>query len=153
VLWKDGKRVFCRTWREDACGRRQEFIAVPSAGEQLTPEDREQSFFAIQFLSALADEALLAFGRADGRWFCDLGRIHRKRYTNNVVDLMVVKLNHLSAETQTALCQFACVSATFDLLATVCQTSQDELHGRLWEAVQSSGGRPQRAASSLRGCK
>jgi hypothetical protein len=34
VLWEDGDRVFCRTWREGAEGRRQEFIAATCAGEQ-----------------------------------------------------------------------------------------------------------------------
>ena len=96
-------------------------------------------FFAIQFLSALADEALLIFDHADARWFCDLGRIHAKRYTDNVVDLMVVKLNRLPAETQAALRQLACIgsSAEFALLGTVCQTSEEELHESLWEAVRS----------------
>ena len=96
-------------------------------------------FFAIQFLAALADEALLVFDHADARWSWDLGRIHAKRYTDNVVDLMVVKLNRLPAETQAALRQLACVGsgAEFALLATVCQTSQEELHDSLWEAVRS----------------
>ena len=96
-------------------------------------------FFAIQFLSALADEALLVFDRADARWFCDLGRIRAKRYTDNVVDLMVVKLNRLPAKTLAALRQLACVGsrAEFALLGTVCQSSQEELHESLWEAVRS----------------
>ena len=96
-------------------------------------------FFAIQFLSALAEEALLIFDHADARWFCDIGRIHAKRYTDNVVDLMVVKLNRLPAETQTVLRQLACVGSTADfaLLGTVCQTSEEELHDGLWEAVRS----------------
>ena len=37
VLWEDGERVFCRTWREGAEGRRHEFMAVTCAGEQPTP--------------------------------------------------------------------------------------------------------------------
>ena len=84
-------------------------------------------FFASQFLSALADEALLVFDHADGRWLCDLGRVHAKRYTDNVVDLMVVKLNRLPAETQAPLRQLACVgsSAEFSLLGTACQTSEE----------------------------
>ena len=96
-------------------------------------------FFAIQFLAALADEALLVFDHGDARWFWDLGRIRAKRYTDNVVDLMVAKLNRLPAETLAALRQLACVgsSAEFALLATVCQTSQEELHDSLWEAVRS----------------
>jgi PAS domain S-box-containing protein len=96
-------------------------------------------FFAIQFLSALADEALLVFDHADARWFCDLGRVRAMRYTDNVIDLMVAKLNRLSPEIQGALCQLACVgaSATFDFLGTVCQASREELHDNLWEAVRS----------------
>jgi PAS domain S-box-containing protein len=96
-------------------------------------------FFANQFLSALADEALLVFDHADGRWLCDLARVHAKRYTDNVVDLMVVKLNRLPAETQAPLRQLACVgsSAEFSLLGTACQTSEEKLHESLWEAVRS----------------
>src|SRR4029077_18694037 len=37
VLWEDGERVFCRTWREGADGRRREFMAVLCAGEHATP--------------------------------------------------------------------------------------------------------------------
>ena len=52
-------------------------------------EDRRQSVFSIQFLYALADEALLVFDRGEARWSWDLDRIHAKGYTDNVVDLMV----------------------------------------------------------------
>ncbi|HTD15826.1 MAG TPA: serine/threonine-protein kinase PknK, partial [Chthoniobacterales bacterium] len=96
-------------------------------------------FFAIQFLHTLADEALLTFDHGEARWRWDLDRIHAKGYTDNVADLMVIKLNRLPAETQTVLRQLACVgpSAELALLGTVCQTSQEELHGSLWEAVRS----------------
>ena len=96
-------------------------------------------FFTIQFLNALADESLLVFDHGDARWSWDIERIHAKRYTDNVVDLMVVKLNRLPAETKAALRQLACVGAraAFDLLEIVCQTSQEDLHNSLWEAVRS----------------
>jgi PAS domain S-box-containing protein len=96
-------------------------------------------FFAIQFLHALEDEALLVFDHAHRRWSWDLGRIGAKRYSSNVVDLMVAKLGRLPAETSAALCQLACVGsgATFDLLATVCQTSPETLHNCLWDAVRA----------------
>jgi len=96
-------------------------------------------FFSIQFLHALADEALLVFDHAEARWSWDLDRIHAKRYTDNVVDLMVVKLNRLPPQTQTALCQLACVGsgAVFALLGTVLQTSQEDLHDGLWDAVRA----------------
>jgi predicted ATPase len=48
-------------------------------------------FFAIQFISALVEEDLVAFDYAAGRWSWDLNRIRAKGYTDNVVDLMVGK--------------------------------------------------------------
>src|SRR4029077_13680215 len=86
---------------------------------------------------ALAEEALLTFDHGDARWSWDLNRIHAKGYTDNVVDLMVGKLNRLPAETQNALQQLACIGnrAEFDLLTIVYQDSKEEMHGQLWEAV------------------
>ena len=96
-------------------------------------------FFAIQFISALAEETLLTFDHGEGRWSWDLNRIHAKGYTDNVVDLMVGKLNRLPVETQNALQQLACLgnSAEFAALKIVFQDSNEEMHGRLWEAVRA----------------
>ncbi|WP_456734287.1 AAA family ATPase [Bradyrhizobium sp. USDA 3364] len=95
--------------------------------------------FAIQFISALADEALLTFDYGEARWRWDLSRIHAKGYTDNVVDLMVGKLNRLSAETRSALQTLACLGddAGFTMLRIVYQDSEEEVHGRLWEAVRA----------------
>jgi predicted ATPase len=94
-------------------------------------------FFFIQFISALAEEALLTFDHGDRRWSWDLGRIQAKGYTDNVVDLMIGKLNRLPAETQKALQHLACLgnSAEIRLLAIVHGTSEEEVHSDLWEAV------------------
>ena len=75
--------------------------------------------------------------RRDGAW--DLNRIHAKGYTDNVVDLMVGKLNRLPVETQNALQQLACLgnSAEFAMLRMVYQDSEEEMHGQLWEAVRA----------------
>src|SRR6185436_14361037 len=66
-------------------------------------------FFAIQFISTLADEGLLTFDYGEGRWLWDLRRIHAKGFTDNVVELMIGKLNRLPLDTQKALQQFACM--------------------------------------------
>ena len=73
------------------------------------------------------------------RWCWDLNRIHAKGYTDNVVDLMVGKLNRLSAETQNALQKLACLGndAEFTMLRIVYQDSEEEMHGQLWEAVRA----------------
>ena len=76
-------------------------------------------FFAIHFLSSLAEETLVSFDHGAMRWSWDLTRIHAKGYTDNVVDLMVGKLSRLPVDTQVALQQLACLgnSAGLALLA------------------------------------
>src|SRR6202049_479217 len=74
-------------------------------------------FFAIQFISTLADEGLLAFHHDKGRWSWDLGRIHATDYSDNVADLMVGKLQRLSDRTQAALQQFACLGNVVEIAA------------------------------------
>jgi serine/threonine protein kinase len=64
-------------------------------------------FFAIQFLTALAEEGLLRFDLDASGWTWDLDRIRAKGYSDNVVDLMVGKLQRLSDTTQVALQQLA----------------------------------------------
>ncbi|MGY4421936.1 putative ATPase/signal transduction histidine kinase [Bradyrhizobium sp. JR6.1] len=96
-------------------------------------------FFAIQFISSLAEEGLLIFDHGDSRWSWELARIHAKGYTDNVVDLMVEKLSQLPIETQNALQQLACLgnSAEFDQLVMVYQETQEEIHHKLWEAARA----------------
>jgi len=96
-------------------------------------------FFAIQFISALAEEGLLTFDHSAMEWSWDLDRIHAKGYTDNVVDLMVERLNRLSAKTQKALQLFACIgnSAEYVLLETAYEGLGKDLHDDLWEAVRT----------------
>jgi PAS domain S-box-containing protein len=95
-------------------------------------------FFAIQFISALFEEGVLIFDHIERQWRWDLNRIHAKGYTDNVVDLMVGKLNRLPIETQNALQQLACLgnSADFAMLRMVYEDSSEQMHGQLWEAVR-----------------
>src|SRR5712671_1016772 len=95
-------------------------------------------FFAIQFLSALAEEGLLTFDHGDARWSWDLDRIHAKGYTDNVVDLMVGKLTRLPAETRAALQQLACLGniAEITMLSIVLGTSAEDVRSDLLEAVR-----------------
>ena len=95
-------------------------------------------FFAIQFMSALAEEGLLTFDHDAARWSWDLDRIHAKGYTDNVVDLMVGKLTRLPAETQNALQQLACLGniAEITALSMVLGTSEEQV------ACGSVAGRP-----------
>src|SRR5207244_1553799 len=96
-------------------------------------------FFAIQFISALAEEGLLTFDCTTARWVWHLNRIRAKGHTNNVVDLLVGKLSRLPTGTQEALRQLACFGncAEFTLLRVIYRDSTEEMHSQLWEAVRT----------------
>ncbi|HXO68672.1 MAG TPA: AAA family ATPase, partial [Bradyrhizobium sp.] len=145
----------------EARGKVQEIVLAPLAQEDLDQLIRDSlrcdrglsislaqllhektggnPFFAIQFLSSLAEERLLTFDHAHARWSWDVKRIHAKGYTDNVVDLMVAKLNRLPVETQTALQRFACLgnTAAFTMLGMMFENGDEEMHDRLWEAVRA----------------
>ena len=95
-------------------------------------------FFAIQFLTALAEERLLEFDRREAAWRWDIDCIRAKRITDNVVDLMVVKLNRVSETARQALKQLSCLGnrAETAALTMVQGASEEEIHSGLREAVR-----------------
>src|SRR5467141_3546037 len=119
-----------------------EFRCEPARAAPLVELVHEKTagnpFFVVQFLSALADEGLLTFDHDWAHWSWDLGRIHAKGFTANVVDLMVGKLGRLPARTQETLQHLACLGNSADLttLALVRGTSEEQVHADLWEAVR-----------------
>ena len=96
-------------------------------------------FFTIQFLTALAEEALLAFDPGTEAWTWDLPRISAKGFTDNVADLMAAKLSRLPHATQKALGHLACLGnvAESATLALVHGETEEATHAALWEAVRA----------------
>src|SRR5712664_2417664 len=96
-------------------------------------------FFAIQFLTVLAEEGLLEFDPHAAAWIWDFARIHEKGYTDNVVDLMVGKLKRLSNTTQDALKRLACLGNVVEIatLSLVFGESEEEIHASLLEAART----------------
>jgi len=96
-------------------------------------------FFAIQFLTALADEDLLTFDHRAAVWRWELPRIHAKGFTENVADLMAAKLSRLPRRTQDALGQLACLGNVAEVAALtwVQGGSEETMHANLWETVRS----------------
>ncbi len=94
-------------------------------------------FFAIQFLTALNEEGLLAFDPVAPAWRWDIDRIHARNYTDNVADLLVEKMKRLSIPTQGAIEQLACLGNVADVatLTLVYEEAEDVVHAALWEAV------------------
>ena len=112
---------------------------VRSLAQLLHDKTDGNPFFAIQFISTLADEGLLTFHYDQRQWRWDLNGIHAKGYTDNVVDLMVGKLSRLPASTRKVLQQLACLgdNTDFSLLRIVSNASEEEIHTQLWEAARS----------------
>jgi PAS domain S-box-containing protein len=96
-------------------------------------------FFAIQFFMVLAEEGLLAFEPITRAWQWNMDRIRAKSFTDNVVDLMAGKLKRFSSTTQEVLRQLACLgnAAPTATLALVLGTTEEAVHGALWEAVHA----------------
>jgi len=96
-------------------------------------------FFTNQFVSALADEGQLVFDPDRSAWTWDIARIRAKRFTDNVVDLMVAKLSRLPDATQAELKLLACLgnSAGAARLGLLQGVAEAQIHATLWEAVRT----------------
>ncbi len=107
--------------------------------ELVHEKTRGNPFFTIQFLTNLAEEHLLEFDAHAALWRWDVERIRAKGFTDNVVDLMIGKLNRLSDATQEALKQLASLGSGAEIasLALVQGESKEQIHVALWEAVRA----------------
>lgn len=95
-------------------------------------------FFVLQFTYALTEEGLLSFDHNRAQWCWDLDRIHGMGFTDNVVDLMIGKLNRLPAATQQALKVLACMGNSADIgaLSFLIGTTENQVQSDLWEAIR-----------------
>src|SRR5262245_33196151 len=110
--------------------------AIPLA-ELVHDKTGGNPFFSIEFLTALHQDRLVVFDYRTRRWSWDLNGIHARGYTDNVVDLVVGRLSHLSRDTQNALQRLACLgnSAPITLLKMIGRAA-DDVHSDLREAVR-----------------
>ena len=95
-------------------------------------------FFAIQFISALAEERMLYFDYDAARWSWDIKRIQAHAYTDNVVDFVIGKLARLPADTQDALQQLACLGSGAEIttVSVILGLPKERVHAALWPAVR-----------------
>jgi PAS domain S-box-containing protein len=115
-----------------------EFDHVQPLAELVFEKNRGNPFFVIQFVTALEEQRLLTFDPKFTDWDWDLSRIKAKGFTDNVADLIAVKLDRLPARTQKAMKSFACLGNATDIatLALIYGESEEDLHLALEEAVR-----------------
>ncbi|HRP98410.1 MAG TPA: serine/threonine-protein kinase PknK, partial [Rhodocyclaceae bacterium] len=92
-------------------------------------------FFLNQFLSSLYEEGLIHF--RDRRWQWDEAAIRAREMTDDVVSLMVGKIQRLPPRTQKVLPLAACIGSTFNLrtLSVAHQSSSRQTADDLWPAL------------------
>ena len=92
-------------------------------------------FFLSQFLHALHQDGLISF--REQRWQWDESAIHAQEMTDNVIELMISKIQRLPATTQEVLPLAACIGGQFNLrnLSVVSELQPREVTDRLWPAL------------------
>jgi predicted ATPase/GAF domain-containing protein len=95
-------------------------------------------YFTLQFLTRLAESALLRYEHAQERWVWDAQAIGAKQFSDNVVDLMVARLQQLPYATLELLKLLACLGphASVAMLAQVAGMSAPETDECLWPAAR-----------------
>jgi len=116
----------------------QERVLTDSLARLVHEKTAGNPFFVVQFLTALAEERLLEFDSRAAVWRWDLDRIRARGITDNVVDLLIGKLNRLPDNTREALKQLACLGnrANTTTLVIVHGRSEEETHSDLKEGVR-----------------
>ena len=93
----------------------QQTSAAPNLARLVWQKTGGNPFFVNEFLQALYDEGLLQLERQSRSWQWDMAAIAGKNFTDNVVELMVEKLQKLPPSSQEILSLAACWGAEFDL--------------------------------------
>ena len=95
-------------------------------------------FFINEFLKTLYSENLLNFDLSQHCWQWDIDAIVKKGITDNVVALMLRKMQQLPLETQQMLQLASCIGSSFnlELLSVIAEQAEDHISGVLWPAVQ-----------------
>lgn len=95
-------------------------------------------FFCKQVIGTLYQKKLIFFDYEHKRWDWDLNAIKELAITDNVVDLMLSKLDNLPNETQELLKFAACVGNRFtiDILMVISGKSAEAIGKAMWPAMQ-----------------
>ena len=111
---------------------------VIALAELIVRKTAGNPFFVNEFLLTLHQENLLTFDLQQRSWQWDIQRIEAVGITDNVVELMISKLQKLPDRTQDVLRWAACVGNQFDLdtLAIVLEKSPAETYEALLPAIQ-----------------
>ncbi|HEY9605475.1 MAG TPA: AAA family ATPase [Allocoleopsis sp.] len=113
--------------------------AVCSLAQLVLRKTEGNPFFVGEFLQLLYSENLLSFNTEHLSWQWNIAQIEAQNITDNVVELLLLKLKKLPENTQQLLQLAACIGAEFDLetLALVFKQSPKTVFQDLLAAIQA----------------
>lgn len=103
--------------------------AVGPLAETIHAKTDGNAFFTGQFLRALVDEGVIYHDRAIATWTWNTKEVQRRSHTDNVLDLMVRRLERLSGAGRSFMKVLACIGSRSDeaLLARMLDIGIDQL--------------------------
>ncbi|MDV2997481.1 MAG: Serine/threonine-protein kinase PknD [Chroococcidiopsis sp. SAG 2025] len=112
---------------------------VRSLTQLVSRKTEGNPFFSCEFLRMLYSENLLTFDADRLCWQWDIAQIEAQDITNNVVELLLLKLKKLPEETRQILSLAACVGSEFNLetLAIACEKSPPAISLDLLAAIHA----------------
>lgn len=95
-------------------------------------------FFTLQFLARLVESGLLHFDHGTEQWHWDAQAIGAREFSDNVVDLMIARLQQLPYSTLEQVKLLACLGhdASLDTIAQAAGMSLQEADECLWPAAR-----------------
>jgi diguanylate cyclase (GGDEF)-like protein len=113
---------------------------IPEFANLVLNKTNGNPFFIYAFLKELYDEGLLKFSYQDSAWTWDIDEIMKLAITDNVIDLLLARLDKLPEKTREMLKLAACIGHTFDLvtLSTVGEEGLSETAKHILEATKAS---------------
>jgi diguanylate cyclase (GGDEF)-like protein len=114
--------------------------SIPEFADLVLNKTNGNPFFVYAILKDLYDEGLLKFSYHDSAWTWGIDEIKKLAITDNVVDLLIARLDKLPEKTREMLKLAACIGHTFDLvtLSTVGEEGLNETARHMLEAIKSS---------------
>jgi serine/threonine protein kinase len=88
---------------------------IQEVAELLYSKTHGNPFFLTQFIKNLYDEKIIHYDNIESIWFCDIEKIRELNVTENVIDLMVNRINSLPEESKNLLKMAACIGNRFSL--------------------------------------
>lgn len=113
--------------------------SIKSLADLIYKHTGGNSFFCKQVVNTLYKERFIFFDYEKRQWSWNLEGIKALKISDNVVDLMLGKLDELPAETRYLLKYGACLGSSFtvEMLTLVTNQSLNEINKKLYPALQN----------------